>query len=108
MNYSDFIFYFRTVIETPEEIIARRALKVITVILTTIVFHVHVLKRTRTLLEAATSLERMLLVTAKKATPAIFVISALKDSSVIQNMRMVSARVVIAIMRESFQTSAMS
>lgn len=99
---------FRIVIETLEEFTAKRALKVITVIPTTLVFHVHALKQTRTSLAAATSLERTLLATAKKVTPAIFAISALKDSSVIQNILTVSVRVAIAIMRESFQTSAMS
>lgn len=101
-------FNFRIVIEIPVEFTAKRALKDITVIPTTLVFHVHALKLTRTLLAAATSLEQMLLATARKATPAIFAISALKGSSVIQSILTVSARVAIAIMRESFQMSAMS
>lgn len=72
----------------------RRVLKDIMVTQMSRVIHVHVLKQTKTLLEAATYQSQVWLATAKKATQVTSVIDALKVSSGILRAKMVSVKVV--------------
>lgn len=99
---------FRIARTTPADGTARLVPKAITDIPMSRVHHVRVLRPTRTLLAAVTSRNQASPVTAEKATLAHFATDVRKDSSVIHATTTDSVKAATAMLRESFQMSAMS
>lgn len=106
MLFSRAYFIFRTVSIIPAENNARLVLKAITATPTTHVNPALVLKQTKISLVAATFQNRALHVTARKDTLGHYAIDARRDSSGILKIRMDSAKVAIAMLKELFLMNA--